>query len=71
MTDEAQCQHQRRREKVGIDGYMCCRCRQRVGRHLVDGVRLCCKCYVFAGHEPAEGHPECVEAAAALGKTQR
>jgi hypothetical protein len=67
--DEAR--RERRRENVGINGYMCRRCQKRVGRHLADGARLCCRCYVFAGHEPAEWHPECMEAAAVLGKTQR
>jgi hypothetical protein len=36
----------------------------------VNGVPLCCECYVAAGHEPADWHPDCV-AAYALRKTWR
>ena len=64
-------QRERRREHAGFNGYMCRRCQKRVVRHLADGLRLYCKCYVFAGHEPAEWHSDCMSAAAVLGKTQR
>jgi hypothetical protein len=62
-TDEGR--RQTRREQVIARG-KCVKCSQRAGRHLVNGERLCCECYVGAGHEPAEFHPECTAAAAAL-----
>jgi hypothetical protein len=56
---------QSRRDRVIARG-KCVKCCQRAGRHSVNGARLCCECYVSAGHEPAEFHPECMAAAAAL-----
>ena len=32
---------------------LCSRCNQRLARHRVKDARLCCECYVAAGHEPA------------------
>jgi hypothetical protein len=60
-----QASRQTRRERMIARG-KCVKCSQRAGRHLVSGERLCCECYVNAGHEPAEFHPECISAAAAL-----
>jgi hypothetical protein len=60
-----QASRQTRRERVIARGN-CVKCRQRAGRHRVNGERLCCECYVGAGHEPAEFHPECMTAAANL-----
>jgi hypothetical protein len=46
---------------------LCARCSQRIARHHVNGgLRLCCECYVNTGHEPADWHPECMAAYAAL-----
>jgi hypothetical protein len=65
--DEAR--RQRRRENVAT--YRWCRkCVEGEARHKVNGVPLCCECYVAAGHEPAEWHPDCT-AAYALRKTRR
>jgi hypothetical protein len=58
-TDAAR--HQRRRESVGTNGYRCRKCGQPAARHRVNGEWLCCKCYVRAGYQPAEWHPECME----------
>jgi hypothetical protein len=59
--DEAQRRHESAR------GKLCARCSQRVARHHVNGsVRVCCECYVSTGHEPADWHPECMAAYAAL-----
>jgi hypothetical protein len=66
--DEAR--RQSRRENVGKRGYRCYKCGEREARHKVNGVPLCCECYVAAGHEPAEWHPDCT-AAYALRKTWR
>jgi hypothetical protein len=57
---------QSRREYVGTRGYRCCKCWQHLARHRVNGDRLCCECYVKAGHAPADWHPDCMAAAAAL-----
>jgi hypothetical protein len=66
--DEAR--RQSRRENVGKRGYRCYKCGEREARHKVNGVPLCCECYVAAGHEPADWHPNCM-AAYALRKTWR
>jgi hypothetical protein len=68
-ADEAR--RQRRLENVDALEYPCRNCRRPLGRHRVNGSWLCCECHVKAGHQPAEWHPECMAAAAALGKTQR
>jgi hypothetical protein len=60
-----QASRQIRRDRVIARG-KCVKCSQRSGRHLVNRERLCCECYVSAGHEPAEFHAECMTAAAAL-----
>jgi len=62
-------QRERRRERTSQRG-KCVNC-QRLGPHLVNGWRMCCHCYVRAGHEPAEWHPECMAAAAALRDAKR
>jgi hypothetical protein len=56
---------QRRRENAGKRLKLCARCGQRLARHRANDVRLCCECYVRAGHEPAQWHPDCMAAAAA------
>jgi hypothetical protein len=66
--DEAS--RQSRRDRVVARG-KCVKCSQRAGRHLVNGERLCCECYVTVGYEPAEFHPECKGAAAALREAKR
>jgi len=58
--------HQARRENVGKRLKICAQCSKRLARHSADGKRLCCYCYVAAGNEPADWHPECMAAAAAL-----
>ena len=68
-TDEAQ--RTRRREKAGARLKLCIQCSQRLARHNVSGKRLCCECYVGAGHEPADWHPECMAATAALRKSHQ
>jgi hypothetical protein len=62
---------QRRRENAGKRLKICARCSERLARHHVNGDRLCCECYVKAGHAPADWHPECMEAAAALEEAKR
>jgi hypothetical protein len=43
----------------------CINCGHSVTRHSVEGLRLCCECYIGAGYAPAEWHPECMTAARA------
>jgi hypothetical protein len=63
VGDEAQRQHR----PESARGKLCVRCSQRIARHHVNGgLRLCCECYVSTGHEPADWHPECMAAYAAL-----
>jgi hypothetical protein len=69
MTGEARCQS--RLERVGICAKLYSRCSIRVARHHVGSDRLCCHCYVGRGYPPANWHPECLVAAAALRKTNR
>ena len=45
---------------VGKLYFGCEQCHQAVARHRVDGVRYCCKCYIRAGFDPADWHPDCV-----------
>jgi hypothetical protein len=61
---------QRRRENAGKRLKLCSRCGQRLARHRAKDVRLCCECYVDAGYEPADWHPDC-RAAYAIRKTRR
>jgi hypothetical protein len=68
-TDEAQ--RKRRRENAGKRLKLCSRCNQRLARHRVKDDRLCCECYVAAGHEPADWHSDCMAAAAALVGARR
>jgi hypothetical protein len=67
--DEAR--HQRRRENAVAGGYwshQCQQCHRRWARHRDNG---CCECHVKAGRQPAEWHPECLAAAAALREAKR
>jgi hypothetical protein len=59
---------QRRRENAGKRLKLCSRCNQRLARHRLKDARLCCECYVRAGHPPADWHPECVAAAAIIAR---
>jgi hypothetical protein len=68
--DEAR--HQRRRENAGNGyGYSCGMCERPSARHRYLGQWLCCMCHVKAGYQPAEWHPECMAAAAALREAKR
>jgi hypothetical protein len=69
MTGEAR--RQSRRERAGTRAKLCSRCSIRVARHHVGSDRLCCHCYVGRGYPPADWHPECLAAAAALRETNR
>jgi hypothetical protein len=60
----------RRRENAGKRLKLCSRCSQRLARHRAKDVRLCCECYVDAGYEPADWHPDC-RTAYAIRKTRR
>ena len=60
-----------RRENAGKRLKICAQCSQRLARHFVNGKRLCCYCYVAAGQQPADWHPECMAAAGALGEAKR
>jgi hypothetical protein len=60
---------QRRRETVAT--YRWCRkCGKGEAPHKVNGIILFCECYVAAGYEPADWHPDC-RAAYAIRKTWR
>jgi hypothetical protein len=71
LIDEAR--RQSRRENAGTSywGHQCRQCHRRSARHHADGHWLCCECHVKAGHQPAEWHPECIAAAAALQEAKR
>jgi hypothetical protein len=69
MRDDTK--RQRRRENGGKRQKLCSRCSMRAARHQVGGDRLCCQCYVGGGYLPAEWHPDCVAAAAALREAKR
>jgi hypothetical protein len=62
-ADESRLQ---RRENAGKRLKQCSRCKRRLARHRVKDARLCCECYVAGGHEPADWHPDCMAAYAAL-----
>jgi hypothetical protein len=68
LIDEAR--RQSRRENAGTHRYYWCHKGSRRARHRGNGW-LCCECHVKAGHQPAEWHPECMAAAAALERAKR
>jgi len=70
MTRGDETLRQRRRDNMGKRLKLCSRCNQRLARHSVNGEQLCCYCYVAAGRQPADWHPECMVAAGGVAEAK-